>query len=214
MFAELNITSNFTFLTGASHPEEYMERAALLGLPGIAVADENSVAGIVRAHTAARNIARKAKARREAPLIGPPRPDHCPAPVSADILNAPRLIPAARMVMRDGFTVTMLPRDRTAWGRLCRLISKGRLRAEKGRCDLGLGDLIEWGAGSEMLIHPPGLTGSSPRAGGDFVKNGTRFGHAKDRADERRKDGGDVDRHEVSGGDRQSRVSCGAELGS
>jgi len=54
MFAELDITSNFTFLTGASHPEEYIDRAALLGLPAIAIADENSVAGIVRAHTRAR----------------------------------------------------------------------------------------------------------------------------------------------------------------
>ena len=39
MFAELSITSNFTFLTGASHPEEYMERAALLGYPAIAIAE-------------------------------------------------------------------------------------------------------------------------------------------------------------------------------
>jgi len=41
MFAELSIISNFTFLTGASHPEEYMMRAALLGLPAIAIADVN-----------------------------------------------------------------------------------------------------------------------------------------------------------------------------
>ena len=38
-FAELSITSNFTFLTGGSHPEEYARRAALLGLPAIAIAD-------------------------------------------------------------------------------------------------------------------------------------------------------------------------------
>ncbi|MBL4628517.1 MAG: hypothetical protein JKY00_10880, partial [Roseicyclus sp.] len=48
-FAELSITSNFTFLTGGSHPEEYARRAALLGLEAIAIADENSVAGVVRA---------------------------------------------------------------------------------------------------------------------------------------------------------------------
>lgn len=56
MFAELSITSNFTFLTGASHPEEFMQRAALFGLPAIAIADANSVAGIVRAHTPRRLI--------------------------------------------------------------------------------------------------------------------------------------------------------------
>ena len=57
-WAELQACSNFTFLTGGSHPEEYMDRAALLGLSAVAVADENSVAGIVRAHTRAREIAR------------------------------------------------------------------------------------------------------------------------------------------------------------
>ena len=50
-FVELSATSNFTFLTGASHPEEMMRRAAELGMPALAIADVNSVAGIVRAHT-------------------------------------------------------------------------------------------------------------------------------------------------------------------
>ena len=73
-FAELNITSNFTFLTGASHAEEYVDRAALLGLTALAIADENSVAGIVRAHTRVREIARQVKERRMAELVGPPMP--------------------------------------------------------------------------------------------------------------------------------------------
>ena len=154
MFAELNITSNFTFLTGGSHPEEYMRRAALLGLPAIAIADENSVAGIVRAHTEAREIARQVRLRAEAGVIGPPRPVHLPRPPSAEVDVAPRLIPAARIVLTDDFTVTALPRDRAAWGRLCRLISTGRLRAEKGSCALRLDDLVEWGDGMELLIHP------------------------------------------------------------
>ena len=50
MFVELSVTSNFTFLTGGSHPQEYIQRAALMSMPALAVADENSVAGIVRAH--------------------------------------------------------------------------------------------------------------------------------------------------------------------
>lgn len=48
-FAELSALSNFTFLKGASHPEELVRRGALLGLTALAIADENSVAGIVRA---------------------------------------------------------------------------------------------------------------------------------------------------------------------
>ncbi|MGC9370673.1 MAG: error-prone DNA polymerase [Paracoccaceae bacterium] len=167
-YAELSITSNFTFLTGASHPEEYMERAALLGLPAIAIADENSVAGIVRAHARAREIAREVAERQEADRdpIGPPRPAHIPAPPSAPIHTVPRLIPAARIVLEEGFAVTALPRDRAAWGNLCRLISRGRLRADKGRCRLRFDDLMDWGAGLELLLHPPRVSGPGGGAGG------------------------------------------------
>ncbi len=130
-FIELSALSNFTFLTGAAHPEEMMIRAAEMGMPALAVADVNSVAGIVRAHTKARELARD----------GGPRI---------------RLIPAARIILADGFQFTCLPRDRAAWGRLCRLLSLGRLRAAKGDCTLHLADILDWGAGLEMLILPPG----------------------------------------------------------
>ncbi len=53
-YAELQVTSNFSFLRGASHPEELVERAAELGYGALAVTDRNSLAGIVRAHAAAR----------------------------------------------------------------------------------------------------------------------------------------------------------------
>jgi error-prone DNA polymerase len=52
-YAELQVTSNFSFLRGASHPDELVERAAALGLAAIAITDRNSLAGIVRAHQAA-----------------------------------------------------------------------------------------------------------------------------------------------------------------
>ena len=155
MFAELSITSNFTFLTGAPHPEDYAERAALLGLPAIAVADWNSVAGIVRAHTAAREIGRVVKDRQKIEardgLIGPPAPESAPPGWAV----VPRLIPAARIQLTEGVEVTALPKTRVGWGHLCRLISRGRLRAEKGTCDLGLADLLEWGADMALLLHPP-----------------------------------------------------------
>jgi error-prone DNA polymerase len=128
---ELCALSNFTFLTGAAHPEEMMVAAASLGLTALAITDENSVAGIVRAHQKAREIARDG---------GP------------DI----RLIPGTRLVLQDGFTVTALPRNRAAWGGLCRLLTVGSRRAPKGECHLGLGDLLEWGEGIEFLLHPPG----------------------------------------------------------
>lgn len=57
-YTELQVTSNFSFLRGGSHPEELVEHAAELGLPAIAITDRNTLAGIVRAHVAAkkRNI--------------------------------------------------------------------------------------------------------------------------------------------------------------
>ena len=130
MFIELSATSNFTFLTGASHPEELMTQAAGFGQTALAIVDVNSVAGIVRAHVEAREIRRKTG-------------------------TAPRLIPAALIRLTDGFTVTALPQDRAGWGRLCRLISAGRLRAPKGECHLEFDDLLDWGTGMDLLLHPP-----------------------------------------------------------
>ena len=57
-YAELCVTSNFTFLTGASHPEELVTRAAELGLTAIAITDRNSLAGVVRAYSALKELRR------------------------------------------------------------------------------------------------------------------------------------------------------------
>ncbi|HGG04794.1 MAG TPA: error-prone DNA polymerase, partial [Aliiroseovarius sp.] len=158
-FVELSATSNFSFLTGGSHAEEYVDRAGLMGMAALAIADENSVAGVVRAHVAAREVARSVRLRRDFDAahgpVGPPRPKGLPAPPSVDIYATPRLIPAARLVLEDGFTLTLLPRDRPAWGRLSRLLTLGRRRADKGACILRLDDVLEWGAGCEMLLWPP-----------------------------------------------------------
>ncbi|MHA7876049.1 error-prone DNA polymerase [Roseivivax sp.] len=159
MSVELSITSNFTFLTGASHPEEYMERAALEGLEAIALADENSVAGIVRAFQRRREIARIQAERAEAEArdgpIGPPAPPGAPAAPSLSLTNLPRLIPAARLVFSDGVELTALAASRAGWARLCRLISRGRLRAVKGACELRLADLMEGAEGLELLLSGP-----------------------------------------------------------
>ncbi|MEM6384680.1 MAG: error-prone DNA polymerase [Pseudomonadota bacterium] len=220
-FAELSITSNFTFLTGASHAEEYVDRAALLGLSALAIADENSVAGIVRAHTRVKEIARQVKDRQTGNLIGPPAPVKTwerkkqlfesypggktrakhgtlspeetedfldgprhlthktqppiagfetrvqppPQDASAAILNVPKLIPGARIVLDTGFSVTTLPKTRKGWGHLCRLISRGRLKADKGRCHLTLDDLLEFGADMALLIHAPQAQTATTGAG-------------------------------------------------
>ena len=146
-FVELSAQSNFSFLTGGSHPEEYMRRSADLGLAALAIADDNSVSGIVRAHLEAREIARDAK--------------HA---------TTPRLIPATKIVLSDGFGATALPTDRAAWGRLCRLLSLGRLRAPKGGCDLGMSDVLEWGAGMIWLLWPPNTLAADTAAWHDQAR--------------------------------------------
>lgn len=156
-FAELSITTNFTFLGGGSHPEDYARRAAILGVDAIAIADENSVAGIVRAWSELQKIQQEiddAKAAARDP-IGPPRPAHVAAAPRANIDHVPRLLPASRLIFTEGIQITALPRDRRGWATLCRLLSLGRLRAEKGACILHLDDLITRNDGLELLIHVP-----------------------------------------------------------
>ena len=55
-YAELQITSNFSFLRGGSHPEELVLRAHELGLEALALTDRNTLAGVVRAHVAAKEV--------------------------------------------------------------------------------------------------------------------------------------------------------------
>ena len=55
-YAELQVTSNFSFLRGASHPEELVVTAASLGLVAIGITDRNTLAGVVRAHVVAKQV--------------------------------------------------------------------------------------------------------------------------------------------------------------
>ena len=78
-FSELAATTNFTFLTGASHPEEMVERAAGLGLSAIAIADRNSLAGVVRAHVRLRELKREATRVKPRNIRGSDVRDHAKA---------------------------------------------------------------------------------------------------------------------------------------
>jgi DNA-directed DNA polymerase III PolC len=169
-FADLSVTSNFTFLTGASHPEELMAQAAELGLSALAVTDRNSLAGVVRAHAAAREIARAAAAplREKTGVTSADvaargaraRADHganIPAeptpPVRLAARSVPRLIVGARLAFQDHPDITVLPIDRAAYGRLCRLLTLGKRRAGKGGCVLRAEDLMDWREGMILLLH-------------------------------------------------------------
>ncbi|MDJ0859131.1 MAG: error-prone DNA polymerase, partial [Dinoroseobacter sp.] len=180
MFAELSALSNFSFLTGASHPEEYIDRAGLLGLSAVAIADENSVAGIVRAYTRGKEIARlineRAALEARDGLIGPMHP--APASqVGADIARVPRLIPAAKLVLTDGLVITVLPETRTGWSALSRLLSLGRRRAPKGDCELSLADVLEGLEACQMLLHGSTQAQADACAAGTWWTQAERLAH-------------------------------------
>ena len=182
-YAELCVTSNFTFLTGASHPEELVTRAAELGLTAIAITDRNSVAGVVRAFSALKELTRQrdeAFASDQSVYEGPTiRSQHVTdhssrqtvphftgatdAPVLPDA-PLPRLIPGARLVFTDSPVEWLaLPTDIAAWSRLTRLLSVGKRRAPKGECHLTRADLLEWGKGLILIALPPDLMEADAR---------------------------------------------------
>ena len=131
-FAELAAMTNFSFLRGASHPEEMVARAVELGLAGIGIADRNTLAGVVRAHVFARE--------------------------NAAAMGATRVVPGARLAFDDGAPdVLAYPKDRAAYGRLCRILTAGNLRAPKGECRLRLDDLVEHGRGAAGHRDAPPL---------------------------------------------------------
>ena len=174
-YAELCVTSNFTFLTGASHPEELVTRAAELGLAAIAITDRNSVAGVVRAYSALKELTRlRAKAlastatAQDGPMIRSQRVTdhssrqtvpHFSGDTDAPTLTEaplPKLIAGARLVLTDSAVEWLaLPTDLTAWSRLTRLLSLGKRRAPKGECYLKRADLLDWGQGMILIALPP-----------------------------------------------------------
>jgi len=129
-YAELAVTTNFSFLRGASHPEDYVAEAARLNLAGLGIADRNTLAGVVRAHVALKETD------------------------AAD--SALKLAIGCRLVFTDD-TPDLLayPKDRAAYGRLSRLLSLGKRRAEKGECLLTLDDLLSSCEELCLILMPP-----------------------------------------------------------
>ncbi|SHG79558.1 error-prone DNA polymerase [Pollutimonas bauzanensis] len=128
-YVELHCLTNYTFLRGASHPEELVERAAQLGYAAIAITDECSVAGVVRAHVEAKKL-------KLPLLIGS----------SFTLRNADG---------KPAVTLVALAQTRRGYGNLCELITLGRRRAAKGEYRLAPGDLDK--PGEPGLGHLRGL---------------------------------------------------------
>jgi len=170
-YAELCVTTNFTFLTGASHPEEMMARAAELGLHSLAITDRNSLAGVVRAYSALNQLQKavegKIDIRSQHQLDTSSRQEAGDIhPIDRPVVpRLPRLIIGCRLVLEDsGIEWVALPRDRTAYQRLTRLLTLGKRRAKKGECTLLLQDLLEGCAGMILIALPQaGLDEAAPQ---------------------------------------------------
>jgi error-prone DNA polymerase len=129
-YAELHCLSNFTFLRGASHPEELVETATKLGYQALAITDECSVSGVVRAHMAAKESGLK------------------------------KLIVGAEFRLESALKLVVLAQSRAGYAALCRLITRGRRAAKKGSYKLteddfrdGLHDcLVLWLPGNQLLL--------------------------------------------------------------
>ena len=160
-YAELCVTTNFTFLTGASHPEELIVRAAELGLSAMAITDCNSVAGVVRAWSALRELRRETEEaiqiRSQKQVDASSRQDvtrGAPLP-RAEITTLPKLIVGCRLVLEDSSVDWIaLPQDRAAYQRLTRLLTLGKRRAGKGQCSLYLRDMHEGCKGMILIALP------------------------------------------------------------
>jgi len=123
-FAELVAATNYSFLRGASHPADMVAEAIALGMPGIGIADRNSVAGVVRALTGLRKLGEEAA---EEGVELPPL----------------KIVVGARLVFDDGTPdIIAYPTTRHGWGRLTRMLTIGNRRTEKGDCVMKFKNLL------------------------------------------------------------------------
>jgi error-prone DNA polymerase len=171
LFAELVSATNFSFLRGASPAENLVFTSLLLGHEGLGIADRNTVAGVVRAWNALKEL-------REGGALAPIRQREGSGPgeyrfedralspegVEAEALHALvqaraksfRLITGTRLAFADGSPdIVVYPENRTGWGRLCRLLTIGNRRAKKGECHVTLDDRLA-DARDLLLILMPG----------------------------------------------------------
>lgn len=125
-YVELHCKSNFSFLEGASHADELVEQSVKLGYLGLAITDRNSLAGIVRGYTAAKDL-------------------------------GIQYIVGCELHLIDGPPMVVWPSDRAAYGRLCRLITLGRSRCPKGKCEIKWSDLPNYSDGllAGIMLRQP-----------------------------------------------------------
>ena len=174
-YAPLWVKSNFSFLEGASHPDELVEAAFERGLPALALTDRDGVHGIVRAHTKAKELGLKLLIGAELHFAAADHTDGehslldsvedtlSTAPAAAEILeNRATFDPTSAHSSAD--RILLYAQSRQGYATLCRLISLGRRRAKKGRSLLFREDLL--------AVSPDGLLALTSEPGdADFCQN-------------------------------------------
>jgi error-prone DNA polymerase len=183
-FVELGVTTPFSFLRGASDAIELVLSALDMGMDAIGVADLNTLAGVVRMHSACQGAGLRPLigCRLEVSLERPSTPRPCSGepslgtsgqrgPLALVAATTPSLVPSDV----EGRSATLLayPRDREGYARLSRLLSLGKMRSDKGECDLTLAEVAEHRDGIAFIAWPgedldafeaalPMLTGALP----------------------------------------------------
>src|SRR5258706_3631911 len=144
-YAELHCLSNFSFLRGASQPEELVEQAAALGYSALALTDECSLAGVVRAHVAMKER-EKEKEKEEKEKEAEKKKEK----------NKPlQLIIGTEIKLEDGMKLVLLATDRHSYGRISALITTGRRRSKKGAYSLSWDDLEPLGGTGVLVLWIP-----------------------------------------------------------
>lgn len=136
-YAELHCHSTFSFLDGASHPEELAEEAARLGLEALAITDHNGFYGVVRFAEAARAVGLPTIFGAEL-TIG----DRARTRSSADGVSRPDATPG--QADPDGSHLLVLARDTRGYAALARTISESQLAGEKGAPRMSMSDIDTW----------------------------------------------------------------------
>jgi len=133
-YAELQVTTNYSFLRSGSHPGELVYRAIELGHNAIGIADRNTLAGVVRAYAAIKEFYEDTAIPQESWI---------------------KLLVGARLETRDGYSLIAYPMDLDGYKRLSRMLSQGNRRAAKGECDLTFDDLAQFSEGLLAIVLPP-----------------------------------------------------------
>jgi len=150
-YAELHCVSNFSFLRGASRPEELVDQAVALGYSALAITDECSLAGVVRAYGRMKELA--AEAHRQTCEVAPGK-------IHERVMRQSgfRLIVGSEFALDEGFRMVALVRDQASYARLCQLITDARRKAVKGSYEITRHMIDHAGLeGCCLLLVPPYL---------------------------------------------------------